>query len=143
MIKNTVVHIIDSHVTDGEKTACELTTSGTLDFTAPDDFTVTYRETDDELEGCETTLKLEEMRRVVMTRTGKYSAEMIIEKERRHTCFYATPFGELMMGIYASCVEAEMTENGGRLKFVYTIDFNNDLASENELTVIVKTKQEE
>ena len=138
MVKKTVVHIIDSHVTDGEKTSCELTTSGTLDFASPSEFTVTYRETDEELEGCETTLKLEEMRRVTMTRTGKYSAEMIIEKERRHTCFYATPYGELMMGIYAKCVEADMDENGGTLRFVYTIDFNNDLASENELTVKVK-----
>lgn len=136
-MKKTVVHIIDSHTTDGETSTCELTTSGTLDYNG-NVFTVTYEETDEELHGCQTTLKVENSRRITMTRSGKYTAEMIIEKERRHSCYYTTPYGELLMGIYAKNVTAEMDENGGTLKFAYTIDFNNDLASENELTLNVK-----
>ena len=75
-----------------------------------------------------------------MTRTGKYNTELIIEKDRRHTCFYETPYGELMMGVYTKNMFTDMNENGGTLRFSYTIDFNNDLASENDLTVSVNVK---
>jgi oxalate decarboxylase/phosphoglucose isomerase-like protein (cupin superfamily) len=37
----------------------------------------------------------------------------------------------------------DMNENGGTLRFSYTIDFNNDLASENDLTVEVAVKNQE
>ena len=75
-----------------------------------------------------------------MTRTGKYNTEMVIEKERRHLCCYTTPYGELMMGIYANLISNEIGENGGTLKFSYTIDFNNTPASENELEITVAEK---
>lgn len=137
-MKEAVVKITDRHVQDGEEYTCELTTSGSLDF-RPDGFTVTYVETDEELKGCTTTLKYSNGA-IIMTRTGKYNTELIIEKDRRHTCFYETPYGELMMGVYTKNMFTDMNENGGTLRFSYTIDFNNDLASENDLTVTVAVK---
>ncbi len=137
-MKKAVIYITDSHLQEGEKFACELTTSGSYEYSGKD-FTVVYNETDEELQGCSTTLKVENGSRITMTRTGKYNTEMILEKERRHTCCYSTPYGELMMGVYTRKLAADMNENGGTLNFAYTIDFNNDLASENELTVKVKT----
>ncbi|MBR6785310.1 MAG: DUF1934 domain-containing protein [Clostridia bacterium] len=137
-MKDAVVKITDRHLQDGEEYTCELTTSGSLDF-RPDGFTVVYNETDEELKGCKTELKYENGV-IVMTRSGKYNTELIIEKERRHSCFYATPYGELMMGVYTKNMFTDMNENGGTLRFSYTIDFNNDLASENDLTVTVAVK---
>ncbi|MBR2868015.1 MAG: DUF1934 domain-containing protein [Clostridia bacterium] len=140
-MKDAVVKITDRHIQDGEEMSCELTTSGTLDF-KPDGFTVTYLETDEELRGCTTTLKYSNGT-LTMTRTGKYNTELIIEKDRRHTCFYQTPFGELMMGVYTKNMFTDMNENGGTLRFSYTIDFNNDLASENDLNITVAVKNQE
>ena len=137
-MKDAVVKITDRHLQDGEEYTCELTTSGSLDF-RPDGFTVVYNETDEELKGCKTELKYENGV-IVMTRSGKYNTELIIEKERRHSCFYATPYGELIMGVYTKNMFTDMNENGGTLRFSYTIDFNNDLASENDLTVTVAVK---
>jgi uncharacterized beta-barrel protein YwiB (DUF1934 family) len=137
-MKDAVVKITDRHLQDGEEYTCELTTSGSLDF-RPDGFTVVYHETDEELKGCKTELKYENGI-IVMTRSGKYNTELIIEKDRRHSCFYATPYGELMMGVYTKNMFTDMNENGGTLRFSYTIDFNNDLASENDLTVSVAVK---
>lgn len=137
-MKDAVVKITDRHVQDGEEYTCELTTSGSLDF-RPDGFTVVYNETDEELKGCKTELKYSDGV-IVMTRSGKYNTELIIEKDRRHTCFYATPYGELMMGVYTKNMFTDMNENGGTLRFSYTIDFNNDLASENDLEIAVAIK---
>ena len=138
-MKDAVVKITDRHLQDGEEYTCELTTSRSLDF-RPDGFTVVYNETDEELKGCKTELRYANGV-ITMTRSGKYNTELIIEKDRRHTCFYRTPYGELIMGIFAKKISNEMTENGGILNFSYTIDFNNTPASENELTVAVTPKE--
>ena len=137
-MKDAVVKITDRHLQDGEEYTCELTTSGSLDF-SEDGFTVVYHETDEELKGCKTELRYANGV-ITMTRSGKYNTELIIEKDRRHSCFYATPYGELMMGVYTKNMFTDMNENGGTLRFSYTIDFNNDLASENDLTVSVAVK---
>ncbi len=140
-MKKAIIKITDRHVQDGEEYVCELTTSGEFEVTESG-CKVIYSETDEELANCLTSLDVEGSAKISMTRTGKYNTEMIIEKDRRHTCFYATPYGELMMGIYAKSVSNDISENGGILKFSYTIDFNNAPASENELTVAVKAQEE-
>ena len=139
-MKNAIIHITDRHLQDGERFECELTTSGSFELTE-NGCRINYSETDEELTNCVTTLDVEGSQKITMTRTGKYNTEMIIEKDRRHTCYYATPYGELVMGVYALGIANEISENGGTLKFSYTIDFNNAQASENELVVAVTPKE--
>jgi len=141
-MKNAIIKITDRHIQDGEEYSCELTTSGEFELTEKG-CTVVYTETDEELTNCVTTLDVEGSKRISMTRAGKYNTEMIIEKDRRHTCYYSTPYGELAMGVYAKSIVNEIGENGGSLKFSYTIDFNNAPASENELCVTVVEKIQE
>ena len=142
-MKNAIIKIVDRHVQDGEEYGCELTTSGKFEINE-NGCTVVYTETDEELFDCVTTLNVEGSQRVCMTRSGKYCTEMIIEKERRHSCYYNTPYGEMVIGVYAKSVVNEIGENGDRLRFSYTLDLNNVPASENELdiTVIEKTQEE-
>ena len=140
-MKKAIIKITDRHIQDGEEYEAELTTSGEFEITE-NGCKVVYTETDEELENCVTTLDVTGSEKISMTRAGKYNTEMVIEKDRRHSCFYQTPYGELMMGIFAKKVVNEMTENGGTLNFSYTIDFNNTPASENELTVSVLLKEE-
>ena len=141
-MKNAIVTITDRHFQDGEEYSCELTTSGRFEITE-NGCTVIYNETDEEMTNCLTTLDVVGSQKITMTRSGKYNTEMVIEKDRRHTCFYSTPYGELIMGIYAKMISNQIDENGGTLKFAYTIDFNNDLASENDLDISVAVKNQE
>lgn len=141
-MKKALVKIIDRHRNEGEDSSFELTTSGTYE-PAPDGFCLTYNETDEELEGSLTKLFVYPQGKIHMNRMGKYNTEMVFEPQQRHTCFYSTPFGELMMGIYTKSIAFEPHENGGRLHFAYTIDFNNDLASENELDISFILKEDE
>lgn len=137
-----IIKIVDRHIQDGEEISCELTTSGEFEINE-NGCKIVYNETDEELANCVTTLDVEASKKISMTRSGKYNTEMIIEKDRRHSCYYATPYGELLMGIYANKIENGVTGNGGTLDFSYTIDFNNVTASENELSVTVTPKMEE
>lgn len=136
-MKKAIITIKDRHFQDGEEYSCELTTSGSFEITE-NGCIVNYVETDEEMTNCHTKLTVEGSQKITMTRTGKYNTEMVIEKDRRHLCCYATPYGELMMGIYAKTVLNKISENGGTLIFAYTIDFNNTPASENELEITVK-----
>ncbi len=140
-MKNALITIVDRHFSDGDDYSCELTTAGQFEMSEKG-CVIVYNEASEELADCVTSLKVEGSEKITMTRTGSYQTELIIEKDRRHNCFYQTPHGELIMGVYAKVIENKMTENGGTLRFSYTIDFNNVPAAENELlfTVVPKTE---
>ena len=140
-MKNTIIKITDRHLQEGEEYTSELTTAGEFEF-CEGGCKIVYKETDEELLDCVTTLTVDGGR-ISMIRSGRYNTEMIIELERRHSCYYTTPYGEMLMGIYCKFIENKMTESGGTLRFAYTIDFNNVTASENELLITVTPKMEE
>lgn len=136
MKKNIKIDIIDTHDTDGDVLDMEMSTFGTLEV-LDDGYQITYTEHGSELEGCITNLKVNG-HCVTMTRTGAYTSELIIEQDKRHSCHYTTPYGDFIMGVYAKRVDSDMKNNGGTLSFEYTLDFNSDFASKNQLTINVK-----
>lgn len=85
---------------------------------------ITYKETETTgYEGCTTTVKVaEDARKVSMLRFGKQSSQLIIEKGTRHLCHYETGYGSISLGVAADVIEQRLDENGGRLKFSYTLD---------------------
>ena len=73
--------------------------------------------------GCTTTVKVaEDARKVSMLRFGKQSSQLIIEKGTRHLCHYETGYGSVSLGVAADVIEQRLDENGGSLKFSYTLD---------------------
>ncbi len=141
-MKNAIIKITDRHLQDGEEYTSELTTAGEFELTG-NDCRIVYKETDEALLDCVTTLTVEGGIKISMVRSGRYNTEMIIELERRHSCYYSTPYGEMLMGIYCKFIENNIGESGGSLRFAYTIDFNNVPASENELLITVAPKIQE
>ena len=57
-----------------------------------------------------------------MLRFGKQSSQLIIEKGTRHLCHYETGYGSVSLGVAADVIEQRLDENGGSLKFSYTLD---------------------
>ena len=73
--------------------------------------------------GCTTTVKLSaDNRMVTMTRFGKVPSQLVIEKGVRHICHYETGFGSVSLGVAADEITPELSEDGGRLQFSYTLD---------------------
>lgn len=135
-----IIKINDTHVTDSEKESSELITTGSAEFYS-DEYKIRYKETSEGLENCYVTLTVKGQSCVTMHRTGNYTAEMVMEKGKRHTCVYATPAGNFSLGIYTSEIKSDITENGGTLKFVYTLDINSSFLSENTLVVSITRKE--
>lgn len=141
-MKNAIIKITDRHLQDGEEYTSELTTAGEYEADG-NGCRIVYKETDEALLDCVTTLTADS-KKISMVRSGRYNTEMIIELDRRHSCYYSTPYGEMLMGVYCKFIENNISGSGGTLRFAYNIDFNNVPASENELeiTVIEKTQEE-
>ena len=112
---------------DGRSETVELMTHG--GFTHRDGcFFIVYRETEATgYEGSTTTVKIaEDARRVAMLRYGKAASQLIIEKGTRHLCHYETGYGAISLGVAADVIEHQLTDEGGRVQFSYTLDSGSE-----------------
>ena len=135
MSENYIMELFDRHEEEGgEESSFNFTAKASLTGNA-NDYTITYNEPDPSLSGCVTSLHVADKKKIEMTRTGDFTTQMILELGRRHTCFYRTPFGSLSIGVYTEEISSVMGDEGGRLSFTYTLDFNSGQVSTNSLTV--------
>lgn len=137
MERNVFININAAYSSPDGKYSTQTDTQGTMKL-CDGGCELCYEEPADELEGSVTTLNISNDGLVTMTRTGHFTTEMVMEQGKRHVCHYMTPFGDMLMGIFAKKVESNLDENGGELHLHYTIDVNADLASTNELKITVK-----
>ena len=107
----------------GDTDTVELMTRGSL-VHKDGAYYIVYKETEATgYEGCTTTVKVaDDARKVSMLRYGKQSSQLIIEKGTRHLCHYETGYGAISLGVSADVIEHALDENGGKLKFSYTLD---------------------
>lgn len=137
MEKDVIIDIVARQKTANDEDTMTVTTVGKFSGDE-NDFKLVYTDMDGELEGCTTTVHVKNKKTVTMTRKGSYSSELIIEEKRRHNCHYMTPYGELIMGVFAKQVNSEFNGDNAKLDFHYTIDFNSGLVSVNHMTISVK-----
>lgn len=140
---NWLVTITDSHTADGHTEHSEMETAAEVTGTA-DDYSVTYDEQSEELNGCKTTVNVTGGSRVQIIRSGAYTTEMTMEKGKRRQCIYVTPVGQLNMGIYATRIISEFNEDKSvTVDVTYTLDFNNELVSRNRVKITAINKEAE
>lgn len=83
-------------------------------------------------------ISVENNNRVTLSRTGAVKTRMIIEQGKRHSCFYSTPQGDFVIGIFGDKLHSSFDENGGKIKMNYTIDVNSGLVSKNTMEITIK-----
>lgn len=142
MSKNVWIDIKSIQEANGERAVVELSTAGTFSF-ENGCCEIVYNEGEDGgMKGSVTTLKVCAQESVVLSRSGEFNSQMIIEKGARHLCHYNTPYGGIMMGISAEYISSALNENGGKLSFKYDVDVNSSLATRNEIFIHVKESLE-
>ncbi len=127
---------------DGEKDKIEVTVTG--DYVEKNGHRyIKYKEYDAEDPSIclDTAVKVED-NKVSIIRMGDHPSRLILEKDVRHQCHYSTVMGDIMMGVYTSQIENNLTDNGGDLTAKYELDFFADLVSKNEFHINVKAKEE-
>ena len=140
MKKNVCITIKSTQTVDQDKDSTELFTFGAMERTE-NGFRLYYDESEATgFAGSSVTLEVTDDM-VTMTRSGKAISSLFIEKGKKHHCHYGTEYGEMLLGISASRIVNNMTEDGGDMYFKYTIDVNSALVSENEIYLNVKVSE--
>ena len=142
MQRKALLTITGSQDYNGDKDKIEMKTVGTIEH-KDDSYIIRYTEA---IENSNASLKskltiAKDESKVEMMKSGPYSSLLIIEKSKRHLCNYGTEYGEMLLGISASRIVNNMTEDGGDMYFKYTIDVNSALVSENEIYLNVKVSE--
>lgn len=137
-MKKVMIKIRGTQGLGGEKDVIEFATEGTLRQVGGD-YILSY------LDGA--VMNSEKIRTrviasgeksVVLERTGAIKSKLFIEKGVRNNCFYSVPEGSLTLGIYGKEIENSLSENGGKIKMVYTLDTDLKLLSENSVEISVE-----
>ena len=130
-----IIH--DRHIVAGE--VSESTTELYGDFAvAQDGYVIRYNEHEGDFAGTTTHISVLGPDSLHLSRGGSYGLSFLLEKGKRHNCFYDTPYGRLEMGVYAQRIDSAMNDKGGNLSFAYSLDIGGGEVSENELEVEVK-----
>lgn len=141
MKKDVFITIKGVQIIEDEPDVTELFTQGCF-YKKNNNYYITYDESEATgFEGCKTTLKVEADRKVTLLRSGKMRSHLIIERGARNVGHYGTEAGDLMVGVYTKSLSSSLTDDGGDVKFMYELDINNSLVSENEVFIHVKKAQ--
>ena len=136
--KDILINIHGCQYVDGEKGVTKMTTMGNIEC-FENGYEITYMEDEEGgLDGCEMNLRIEDGKRVTLTRVGDYNSQMVLEKGQRNICHYETPYGGIMFGIFTEKVFTKREGLNGEMSFSYTIDMNNDVTSKNEINIKFK-----
>jgi uncharacterized beta-barrel protein YwiB (DUF1934 family) len=148
MKKDVSINIRSVQIAENERDTTELFTCGRFSHTQrkakngnrpPPDWSVSYNESEvTGFVGNKISLDVTGDNMVVMRRSGDSPSNLIIEKGKKHHCYYGTPYGDFMVGITADDVQCNLNDAGGDLYLKYTIDINSTLMSENEMYIDFK-----
>lgn len=123
---------------DGESDRIQLKTRGSF-VRRGGSFFITYEESETTgYAGCVTTVKVaQDGQKVSMLRYGRAASQLIIEKGVRHVCHYDTGVGALSLGVAADEIEHALTDEGGEVRFSYTLDSGTQELSRNLVKITV------
>ena len=110
-----------------EPDVIELVTDGVLEGEGTS-WHISYQESDlTGMAGVTTTFAVEPGK-VTLTRTGKLRSQMVFQEGVRHESLYQLEFGALMIRVCAEEMTYDLTENGGTVDLVYSIEIENTAA---------------
>ncbi|MBR4762133.1 MAG: DUF1934 domain-containing protein [Clostridia bacterium] len=135
-MKKVMIKIRGTQGLGSDTSVIEFATEGTLRRRGEDYILSYFDNSVIENQNVKTTLTASK-KSVVLERSGAIQSKLMIEKGVRNNCFYSVPEGNLTLGIYGKDVSNSLTESGGRIKMVYTLDADLNLISENAVEINV------
>jgi len=138
MIKDVIIDIKGVQGIDDETDTIEFTTDGRYGI-KDGEFFISYDEGQMLGDGTEVKTSLFiKPDSVVLQRKGTINSRMVIEKRTRNTCFYSTPYCNMVIGIYGDEIKCDLSEKGGKVKLLYNIDSDLKLVSKNCIDISVR-----
>ena len=124
---------------DQEPEVIELVTEGTLENTG-NGWEIRYEESEmTGLAGASTSF-LVEPEKIVLTRSGNLTSQMIFRVGVPHESLYNMGFGVLMITVNATNIQYELTSEGGWVDLSYGISIEQTAAGTIDYRLEIKTK---
>lgn len=134
MKKEFLISVLTKQLIEGEQEELEIMTKAFLEL-KQDGYLIKYTEEEEDGSKSETTLQLENKKRITVSREGTISTHMIIEEGVRNLSHHVTPYGAFSMGVVADKIESDVSEKGGILRFRYMTDLENAPLGEIEFDI--------
>ncbi len=139
MIKDVIIDIKGVQGIDDQSDTIEFTTDGRFGI-KDGEYYISYDEGQlfDTGDCVKTKIFIKSEDTVLLQRSGTLKSKMIIEKGKRNTCFYSTPVGDLVIGIFGEVLDYALTDKGGRINLKYTIDSDLRVISRNSVNISIR-----
>lgn len=140
MKENVIIRMFSVQYENDERTESELLTEGF--FRKKGNLVnISYSDTEATgFEGSETSVTVRKDEYASIIRKGTSNSNLILERDKKHHCYYSTPFGGMNIGIFTHAIRNELTDDGGTLYMKYTVDINSAFVSDNEIELTITPK---
>ena len=127
------------YYSEQEPEVIELVTEGTLEY-REEGWDIRYEESDlTGLAGVTTLFRLEPGQ-VMLQRSGKLRSEMVFREDVSHESLYQMEFGALMLTVCAKQIEANISQQGGTIDLVYSVQIEHTEAGMVEYHLEIRPK---
>ncbi len=136
---DVTIKVTGTQQVDGESDTVELITDGTMSENA-EETTLCYNETEATgMAGTVTTLHIQPGK-VTLERRGANAGLLVLEYNKRHSCSYMTPVGQMMLGVFTDQMQQNLKEGLGTLSLSYTLDVGGRVLSRQLLKIEVSER---
>lgn len=70
---------------------------------------------------------------VQMSRNGDYAMDLVFHKGSRYEGKYATPYGDMELGVFCTRLRYDLGEDGGEIQLSYQMDLNGQFAAMHDM----------
>lgn len=141
MTENAIITVFGQQTIEGHPDEpIELITTGEF-LKRGDAYVITYPES--EITGLEDTITLIEayQNRIVISRQGKHSSQLVFEQGKRHITAYDAELMSLTMTLYTKSVKTSLSDLGGIIDVAYSVDLEGFSTTQNIFKLEVKLTQ--
>lgn len=139
MTRDVLISIKGLQIAEDDSNPVEIITAGDY-FIKNGNHYILYDEIQEGVEGVvKNTIKIRPEGLDIIKR-GSTSAHMTFEKDKKNISCYATPFGELMIGINTSHIRIDENEDSLKVQVAYSLDINYQHVSECSIVLDVHSR---
>lgn len=135
------LHTDMSEVENEENEAIEVLSPGTYFFKDNKHY-VFFEEVAEGISGVtKTQIRIRGEECVEVIKKGSLGMNMLFEKNKKNRAYYATPYGEINLGVYTNEIMVEETEENINVRIEYVLDVNYEPVMERTIRINVKSKE--
>ena len=139
MTKDVLISVTGSHRTEGDDDNISVITAGNYYFKNGKHYIIYEEHIEGVAEPIQNTIKIG-TDSVEMIKGGEARTHMIFEMQKVNMTCYATPYGQMMMGVATDQIQIREFPDQIRVSIDYSLEINYEKASECHVEIEVNSK---